>query len=135
MQIALMADDSKKELMVQFCIAYAGTLNGHELCATATTAHVISEVTGLKVEPLLGGVQGGGQQVLSRIACDEIDLVIYFRNVDEGDNNSIDFSYACDVHQIPYATNIAGAEILIMALKRGDLDWRINYKKNNLNRM
>lgn len=131
MQIALMADDKKKELMVQFCIAYAGTLNGHELCATAATAHVISEVTGLKVEPLLGGVQGGGQQVLSRIACDEIDLVIYFRDVqDNEDENKIDFSYACDVHQIPYATNIAGAEILIMALQRGDLNWRYNYKKN-----
>ena len=80
MEIALMADDKKKELMIQFCIAYAGILNKHNLCATGATARLISEATGLSIEPYLGGIQGGGEQVIARISCDEIDLVIYFRD-------------------------------------------------------
>ena len=108
MEIALMADDKKKELMIQFCIAYAGTLNKHNLCATGATARQISEATGLTIEPYLGGVQGGGEQVLARISCDEIDLVIYFRDPQSADE-SLDFSRICDVHNIPYATNLAGA--------------------------
>ncbi|MBQ6552806.1 MAG: methylglyoxal synthase [Clostridia bacterium] len=127
MEIALMADDKKKELMIQFCIAYAGTLNKHNLCATGATARQISEATGLTIEPYLGGIQGGGEQVLARISCDEIDLVIYFRDPQAADE-SLDFSRVCDVHNIPYATNLAGAEVLILALQRGDLDWRYNLK-------
>ena len=127
MEIALMADDKKKELMIQFCIAYAGTLNKHNLCGTGATARQISEVTGLTIEPYLGGIQGGGEQVLARISCDEIDLVIYFRDPQSAEE-SLDFSRICDVHNIPYATNLAGAEVLILALQRGDLDWRYNLK-------
>lgn len=131
MEIALMADDKKKELMIQFCIAYAGTLSKHSLCGTGATARLISEVTGLSIEPYLGGIQGGGEQVMARISCDEIDLVIYFRDpqsVQAGEE--LDFSRVCDVHNIPYATNIAGAEVLIMALRRGDLDWRNNLSRH-----
>lgn len=127
MEIALMADDKKKELMIQFCIAYAGILSKHNICATGATARIISEATGLTVEPYLGGVQGGGEQVLARIACDEIDLMLYFRDPQSADE-SLDFSRVCDVHNIPYATNLAGAELLILALQRGDLDWRYNLK-------
>ena len=127
MEIALMADDKKKELMIQFCIAYAGILSKHNLCATGATARLISEATGLTIEPYLGGVQGGGEQVFARISCDEIDLVIYFRDPQSAEE-SLDFSRICDVHNIPYATNLAGAEVLILALQRGDLDWRYNVR-------
>lgn len=127
MEIALMADDKKKELMIQFCIAYAGILNKHNLCATGATARLISEATGLTIEPYLGGVQGGGEQILARISCDEIDLVLYFRDT-QATEESLDFSRLCDARNIPYATNLAGAEVLILALQRGDLDWRYNVK-------
>ena len=128
MEIALMADDKKKELMIQFCIAYAGILNKHNLCATGATARLISEATGLSIEPYLGGIQGGGEQVIARISCDEIDLVIYFRDSQAESNNELDFSKLCDTRNIPYATNLATAEVLILALQRGGLDWRYNIK-------
>ena len=91
MNIALIAHDAKKELMTEFCIAYCGILSRHNLCATGATARQISEATGLTIEPYLGGIQGGGEQVLARISCDEIDLVIYFRDPQSADE-SLDFS-------------------------------------------
>lgn len=128
MEIALMADDKKKELMIQFCIAYAGILTKHNLCATGATARLISEATGLSIEPYLGGGQGGGEQITARISCDEIDLVIYFRDGKATEPDEPDFSLLCDTRNIPYATNLATAEVLILALQRGDLDWRYNVK-------
>lgn len=80
MHIALIAHDSKKELMIQFCIAYCGILSRHRLCATATTGKLISEATGLQIQKYLSGAQGGDQQIASRIGCDEIDLLLFFRD-------------------------------------------------------
>ena len=127
MNIALMAHDSKKELMTQFCIAYCGILSKHSLCATGTTGKLVSEATGLQIEKYLSGPQGGDQQIGSRIACDEIDVLLLFRdpispNLGEPNENNI--LRLCDVHNIPVATNIATAEALIHSLERGDLDWR-----------
>jgi len=127
MEIALIADDQKKELMTQFCIAYLGILSKHELCATSITGKYIEDATGLKIERLLSGSHGGSQQIASRIAYDEIDLLLYFRETspeninDETDNNILRL---CDLHNVPVATNIATAEVLVRALDRGDLDWR-----------
>ena len=127
MNIALMAEDSKKELMVQFCIAYCGILSKHNLCATSITAKYISEATGLKIERLLTGEQGGEQQIASRVAYNEIDVLLYFRDTrpnvkpDEGEHELLRL---CDMYNVPTATNIATAEALICALERGDLDWR-----------
>ena len=80
MTIALIAHDSKKELMVQFCTAYCRILSQHKLVATGTTGKLISEATGLQVQRFLAGVQGGDQQIASRIACNEIDLLLFFRD-------------------------------------------------------
>ncbi|MCR4593563.1 MAG: methylglyoxal synthase [Clostridiales bacterium] len=127
MNIALMAHDSKKELMTQFCIAYCGILSRHSLCATGTTGKIVAEATGLQIQQFLSGPQGGDQQIASRIACNEIDLLLMFRNpTDPGPNEPKDNTLLrlCDVHNIPVATNIATAEALIHALDRGDLDWR-----------
>ena len=127
MNIALMAHDSKKELMTQFCIAYCGILSKHTLCATGTTGKVVSEATGLKIEKYLSGSQGGDQQIGSRIACDEIDVLLLFRDPispNPGEPNENNILRLCDVHNIPVATNIATAEALIHSLERGDLDWR-----------
>ena len=68
MNIALLAHDGKKELMVQFCIAYCGILAGHDICATGTTGKLVSEATGLPVTLYLSSAQGGAQQIGARIA-------------------------------------------------------------------
>jgi len=127
MNIALMAHDSKKELMVQFCIAYCGILSRHSLCATGTTGKLVSEATGLRIQRFLSGTQGGDQQIASRIACNEIDLLLVFGdplNPKPHEPSETNLLRLCDVHTIPVATNIATAEALIHSLDRGDLDWR-----------
>ena len=127
MNIALIAHDTKKELMVQFCIAYCGVLSKHNLCATGTTGKMVVEATGLNVQRYLSGSQGGDQQIAARISCNEIDLLLFFRNpisVKPHEPNDMNLLRLCDVHNIPVATNIATAEALIHALERGDLDWR-----------
>ena len=127
MEIAIIANDTKKDLVAQFCIAYCGVLAKHNLCATKMTGKIINQATGLEIEELLPGTQGGIQQITSRVTYNEIDIVIYLRDA----NRSVDSlmrDYAlireCDVNNVPLATNIATAETLICALDRGDLDWR-----------
>lgn len=129
MNIALIAHDTKKELMVQFCIAYCGVLSKHNLCATGTTGKMVAEATGLNVQRYLSGSQGGDQQIAARISCNEIDLLLFFRDpisVKPHEPDDMNLLRLCDVHNIPVATNIATAEALIHALERGDLDWRDN---------
>ena len=127
MNIAITAHDKKKELMVQFCIAYKGILEKHSLCATGTTGGLIADVTGLEVHRFLSGPQGVDQQIGARIAYNEIDLVLFFRDPltaqpHEPDVNTL--MRLCDLHNIPLATNVATAEVLVRGLDRGDLDWR-----------
>ena len=127
MEIAIIAADTKKELMTQFCIAYCGVLSKHNLCATNITAKYISEATGLKIERMLTGEQGGEQQIATRVAYDEIDILLFFRDTrpnspyKEEENELL---LTCDRYNIPVATNIATAEVIVTALDRGDLDWR-----------
>ena len=125
MNIALVAQDSKKELMVRFCIAYVKILSRHKLCATATTGKLISNATGLRIMNFLSGEQGGCQQIASRISCGEIDMVLFFRgsSFTGTTQEENDLLRLCDVHTIPCATTIATAEALIHSLERGDLDW------------
>ena len=129
MHIAIIADDKKKELMTQFCIAYCGILSKHSICATSITGKYITEATGLEIEKLLPGSHGGVQQVLSRIAYDEIDMLLYMRDPDayhSPDSKEVidNLLRLCDIHSVPLATNIATAEVLINGLERGDLAWR-----------
>ena len=127
MEIAIIAADNKKELMTQFCIAYCGILSRHNLCATGTTGKLVAEATGLNIVRYMSGPQGGDQQITARISCDEIDLLLYFRDpmtVKANEPNEQDMLRLCDIRGIPVATNIATAEVLIHGLERGDLDWR-----------
>ena len=127
MEIAIIAHDTKKELMTQFCIAYCGILSKHNICATDITGKYISEATGLEIEKLLSGVQGGKQQIASRIACNEIDVLLYFKDTRpdvQADEVETELLRLCDLYNVPVATNIATAEVIITALDRGDLDWR-----------
>ena len=127
MNIALIAHDKKKELMVQLCIAYKGIFQKHNLVATGTTGGLITDATGLEVHRFLSGSQGGDQQIGARIAYNEIDLVLFFRDPLTSKSYEPDLYNIlrlCDVHNIPIATNVATAEVLIMGLDKGYLDWR-----------
>lgn len=130
MNIALIAHNKKKELMGAFCIAYKDILKQHNLCATAGTAAVITDGSGLEVTRVSHGVLGE-QQISSRVAYNEIDLVIFFRDPVSKENYEPDIGgllNLCDQNHIPFATNIATAELLIKSLERGELEWRNNMR-------
>ena len=128
MNIAFLAHDKKKELMVQFCTAYKSVLVKHNLFATATTGRLIADNTGLPITLLLSHKQGGHQQINARIAYNEIDLVLLFTDPNTtdpwDDAQMIETIRHCDKHNVPIATNLGSAEMFIMGLQRGDLDWR-----------
>ena len=126
MNIAIIAQDSKKELMIQFCIAYCGVLARHTLCATNSTGKQVSEATGLPINLFLSHEHGGIQQIGARIAYNEIDMVLFFDDPQSADLSD-DVRYICrlcDQYNVPFASNVATAEVLIHGLSRGDLDWR-----------
>ena len=128
MNITLLAYDKKKELMVQFCTAYKSVLAKHNLSATAITGRLVAEATGLPITLFLSHNQGGHQQVDARIAYNEIDLVLMFTDPNSmdpwEDQQIVQTIHLCDTHNVPVATNLASAEMLILGLQRGDLDWR-----------
>ena len=131
MKIGLIAHDSKKTLMQNFCIAYRGILSRNELFATGTTGRLIEEVTNLSIHKYLAGPLGGKHQLGAQIAQNDIDALIFLRDPSnpkphEPDVN--DVIRLCDVHNIPMATNLATAELLVLAIDRGDLDWREMYR-------
>ena len=131
MNIGFVAHDSKKKLMQNFCIAYRGILSKNELFATGTTGRLIEEATNLSVHKYLAGHLGGCQQLGAQIEHNEMDLVIFLRDPltaksHEPDVNNI--VKICDANNIPLATNLATAELLIKSLDRGDLEWRDMYK-------
>ena len=113
MNIALMAHDNRKELMVQFCTAYCGLLAKHTLC-------------GLTIHRFLSFAHGGGQQIAARIAYNEIDMVLCFGDPNQKtpDADITYISRLCDQNNVPFASNLATAEMLVLGLDRGDLDWR-----------
>ena len=132
MNIGLIAHDSKKKLMQNFCVAYRGIMSKNELYATGTTGRLIEEVTNLNVHKFLAGHLGGEQQMCAQLEQNQIDLVIFLREPlapksHEPDVNKI--IRLCDVHNIPLASNVATAELLIKSLDRGDLEWREIYRQ------
>ena len=124
MNIGLIAHDAKKKLMQNFCIAYRGILSKHHLYATGTTGRLIEEVTNLSVHKYLAGHLGGEQQLAAQIENNDIDLVIFLREPDV--NNAVKI---CDMHNIPLATNLASAELLIKAMEHGDFEFRDAYRR------
>lgn len=126
MNIALMSHDRKKELMVQFCTAYCGILSKHTVCATNTTGRMVADATGLPVNLFLSHEHGGIEQIGQRITYNEIDMVLFFNSpLDEDlDKDAMYIMRLCDQHSVPFASNVATAELLIHGLARGDLDWR-----------
>lgn len=131
MNIGLIAHDSKKELMQNFCIAYQKILGKHDLLATETTGGLIEDATGLYVQKFLSGHLGGARQMGVQIELNQIDAVFFLRDPSVGKHREMDYMHVydlCDIHNIPLATNLASAELLIMSIDRGDLDWRNAFK-------
>lgn len=131
MNIGLVAHDTKKKLMQNFCIAYRHILSRHELFATGTTGRLVEEVTNLTVHKFLAGHLGGEQQLGAQISHNQIDMVIFLRDPLSAKSHEPDVSTTirlCDSHNIPVATNLATAELLIKSLERGDLEWRNLYR-------
>ncbi|MCR4998475.1 MAG: methylglyoxal synthase [Lachnospiraceae bacterium] len=131
MNIGLVAHDSKKKLMQNFCIAYRGILSKNNLYATGTTGRLVEEASNLTVHKYLSGHLGGTQQLGAQIEQNEIDLVIFLRdplNVKSNEPDVNNIVRLCDAHNIPLATNLATAELLVKSLDRGDLEWREMYK-------
>lgn len=131
MNIALIANDAKKKLMQNFCIAYRGTLSKNELYATGTTGRLIEEVTNLNVHKYLAGHLGGEQQICAQIEHNAVDMVIFLRDPQTPKSHEpsiTNIAKLCDTYNIPMATNLATAELLIKSLDRGDLEWREMYK-------
>ena len=127
MTIAILAHDSRKELALQFCTAYSAILSKNVVIATGTTGRMLAQTTGLPVHCYLSGKLGGVQQITSRVACDEVDQVLFFRDplkVDASSLNEQNLLRLCDMHGVPIATNIATAEVLLRGLDQGDLDYR-----------
>ena len=131
MNIALIAHDAKKQLMQNFCIAYKGILNKNDLFATGTTGRLIEEVTNLSIHKYLAGHLGGEQQLGAQIAQNDIDALIFLRepsNPKPHEPDVNDVIRLCDTYNIPMASNLATAELIILAIDRGDLDWREMYR-------
>ena len=132
MKVGLISHDSKKKLMQNFCIAYRGILSKHQLYATGTTGRLIEEVTNLSVHKYLAGHLGGEQQLGAQIENNDIDLVIFLRDPLTSKSHEPDVNNAvklCDIHNIPLATNLASAELLIKAMEHGDFEFRDAYRK------
>ncbi len=127
MNIGLVAHDSKKSLIQNFCIAYRSILSKHNIYATGTTGRLIEEVTNLTIHKYLAGHLGGEQQLASQIEHNQMDVVIFLRDPLSPKSHEPDVYnviHLCDIYNIPFATNLATAELLIKALERGDLEWR-----------
>ncbi|MCI8280433.1 MAG: methylglyoxal synthase [Lachnospiraceae bacterium] len=131
MNVGLIAHDSKKKLMQNFCIAYRGILSKHSLYATGTTGRLIEEVANLSIHKYLAGHLGGAQQLGAQIEHNQMDMVIFLRDPLTPKSHEPDVNRVvrlCDTYNIPLATNLATAELLIRALDRGDLEWREMYR-------
>ena len=131
MNIGLIAHNSKKKLMQNFCIAYRNILSQNTLYATGTTVRLIEEATNLTVHKFLSGHLGGELQMGALIEQNQMDLIIYLREPLAPQKHDPDVKrifHLCDTHNIPLATNLATAEMMIKSLDRGELDWREMYK-------
>lgn len=128
MKIALIAHDRKKDDLIQFVTAYRAILAKHELCATGTTGQRIIDETGLSVFRFQSGPLGGDQQIGAMIANNEMDMIIFFRDPLTAQPHEPDVTALirlCDVYQIPLATNMGTAEVLLKGLQEGFIDWRL----------
>jgi methylglyoxal synthase len=127
LKIALIAHDKKKLDIVQFATAYKKVFEKHDLYATGTTGQRIIDATGLTIIRCQSGPLGGDQQIGAMIAENDMDVVIFFRDPLTAQPHEPDINALirlCDVYEIPLATNMATAELIVHALERNELKWR-----------
>ena len=130
MRIGFISSTSKRILIQNFCVAYRGILSKHDLYATNTTGSLIEGVTNLRIHKCIAGSLGGVKQLEALIEQNQLDMVIYFKStdfVDKNDPSVNNILSLCDQYNIPIATNLATAELLVKALDNGDLEWRSLY--------
>jgi methylglyoxal synthase len=118
-RIALIAHDAKKDALVALAHEHAEFLRTCVLCATGTSGRRVADEVGLQVECVLSGPLGGDLQIGARLAVGEIGVVIFLRDPmtpqpHEPDINAL--VRACDVHDVPCATNVASARLLLQRL-------------------
>jgi len=124
MRIALIAHDKKKQEMIDLAVKYKDVLKEHEIYATGTTGTLVMGETGLNITRLKSGPLGGDQQIGSMIAESQLDLVIFLRDPLTAQPHEPDVSALlrlCDVTKIPLATNVTSAEIMLNAMKNGEI--------------
>lgn len=127
MKIALIAHDRKKDVMVKLVTAYREILAQHELFATGTTGKRVEEATQLPVQRYKSGPLGGDQQIGAMISQDDLDMVIFLRDPLAAQPHEPDVTALIrlsDVYEIPLATNMGTAEILLRGLAAGFADFR-----------
>ena len=123
MNIALIAHDKKKTEIVKLVLEYMDVFKDKTLYATGTTGRLISQATGLKVHCVLSGPMGGDQQIGARVADGGVGLVIFLRDPLTAQPHEPDVSALlrlCDVHNIPLATNLASAAVMLTSLRAKD---------------
>jgi methylglyoxal synthase len=117
--LALIAHDGKKAQMVAFVKDHLQTLKDYDLIATSTTGTLVKEA-GLRVRKMLSGPIGGDAQIASEVATERCDGVIFLRDplgMHPHDPDISSLMRICDVHNVPLATNLASAQLLIRGLK------------------
>lgn len=138
MNVVLITHERKKELLIRFCEAYSNILKKHNLFSTEDFSKAISEAIGTQVNSFLRSSRGGYQQIASRVACNEIDFLVFFKdpfteNQTEIHENEIE--HLCDIHSVPVATNMASAELMVLGIERGDLNWRLVMNSGSLSQL
>ena len=133
--IALIAHDSKKHEMIDWCEANKEILKGHFLCGTGTTARMITEATGLPVKGYNSGPLGGDQQIGAKIVEGRIDFVVFFSDPLTAQPHDPDVKALlriAQVYDIPIANNRATADFMITSpLMNEEYDHQIiNFQQN-----
>ena len=131
MNIALVAHDARKKELIEWAKYNLEELSQHTLYATGTTGRLVEEVTNLNIHKFLAGHLGGEQQMGAQIESNDMDLVIFLRDPLRPKPHEPDISNVvrlCDIHNIPIATNLATAELLIKSMERGDFEFRNYYR-------
>ncbi|WP_372660162.1 methylglyoxal synthase [Hydrogenophaga sp.] len=119
MKIALIAHDRMKDRMVQLAAEFAPLLRQHTLLGTGTTGGRLHTEVGLDVECLLSGPLGGDLQIGARLSMGEVDAVVFLRDPMTAQPHEPDINAlvrACDVHDVPCATNVSTARMLLKSL-------------------
>ena len=134
MQIALIAHDKKKSDMIRLSKKYKEVLAKHEIFATGTTGTMVMGETGIRINRMKSGPLGGDQQIGSMIANSQLDLVIFLRDPLTAQPHEPEVSALlrlCDVTNIPLATNISSAEIMLKALERDEIPCRKGFDRED----